>query len=146
MCQFERRFCECGRNSAFLSFRDNLLTPGILVNLYCPECRAGTVWNGATMTADCGWVLEYDLEGARKLLGQRGLNAAAVTPDLLFDEGYLTWLGLAPGDQDLNSRLHRRLEHLIAEDLNLYLTTLKTEWLAHVAELQTAGWRKALKA
>ena len=30
MCMNERRFCDCGRNSAFLSFRDNLPAPEIL--------------------------------------------------------------------------------------------------------------------
>jgi hypothetical protein len=145
MCQFERRFCACGRNSAFLSFRDNILSAVCLINLYCPECRSRAAWNGATMVKDCGWVMEYDLVGARALFWQRAIKTE-ITPEFIFDEGYLTWLGLAPGDQELNSRLHRRLEPLIEEDLNLYLKTLKTEWLAHVAELKAAGWRKALRA
>ena len=33
MCMNERRFCDCGRNSAFLSFRDNLLPPEILLKI-----------------------------------------------------------------------------------------------------------------
>lgn len=33
MCKNERRFCRCGRNSAFLLLRDNLLFPEILINL-----------------------------------------------------------------------------------------------------------------
>ena len=65
------------------------------------------------------------------------------TPEFLFDEGYLSWQGLAPGDEDVNARLHRRLEPLVRQDYALYLKTLKTEWIAHVAGLKTAGWRKA---
>jgi hypothetical protein len=41
--------------------------------------------------------------------------------------------------------LHRRLEPLIKEDMSRYLQALKSEWLAHVAKLKAAGWRKAQK-
>ena len=43
MCMNLRRFCSCGRNSAYLSCRDNLLPAEILVNLFCPECRPGSI-------------------------------------------------------------------------------------------------------
>jgi hypothetical protein len=67
MCMNLRRFCSCGRNSAYLSCRDNLLSAEILVNLFCPECRPGSIIE-ATMLADCGWVLEYDVDRARPIL------------------------------------------------------------------------------
>lgn len=142
MCRNESRFCRCGRNSAFLLFRDNLLFPEILLNLYCPQCQDQAAWDGATMLRDCGWILEYDIAGAQALLQLRGIKGP-VTPEFIFDEGYLSWQGLAPGDQEINTKLHRRLEPLIEEDLPRYLQSLKTEWLKHVAELKAAGWRKA---
>ena len=76
MCMNERRYCECGRNSAFLTFRDNLLPPEILVTLYCPQCRPADVWDEATMLADCGWVLEYDVERAQSLFRPAGDQGA----------------------------------------------------------------------
>lgn len=142
MCRNERRFCACGRNSAALLFRDNLLYPEILVNLFCPQCQDRAVWDGATMLRDCGWILEYDLPGAQALLTQRGIRGAA-TPEFLFDEGYLSWQGLSPGDLEINAELHRRLAPLIEEDLPLYLQSVKSEWLKHVTALKAAGWRKA---
>jgi hypothetical protein len=145
MCRNERRFCRCGRNSAFLLFRDNLLYPEILLNLFCPQCQDMTIWDEASMLRDCGWILEYDLDGAQALLQQQGVPGP-VTPELLFDEGYLSWQGLAPADQDLNAALHRRLAPLIEKDLPQYLASMKSEWLQHVAELKAAGWRKAQKA
>jgi len=145
MCRNESRFCRCGHQAAALLFRDNLLFPEILLNLYCPECQDRAVWNDATMIRDCGWVMEYDMPGAHALLRHRGINAA-VTPEFLFDEGYLSWQGLAPGDQDLNAALHRQLSPLIEQDLPLYLQSLKSKWLQHVAELKAAGWRKAQAA
>ena len=142
MCLNERRFCDCRRNSVFLSFRDNLLPPEILLNLYCPQCRPEVDLDRATMIEDCGWVLEYDVERAQAYFDLRGIRQRA-TPEVLFDEGYLSWQGLAPGDEVVNARLHRRLETLVRQDYALYLKTLKTEWCAHVARLKAAGWRKA---
>jgi hypothetical protein len=141
MCLSLRRSCVCGRNAAYLSCRDNLLPAEILVNLYCPECRPDCI-RAETMLQDCGWVLDYDMEQARDRLARRGFQSPA-TPEFIFDEGYLSWQGLAPGDQELNTRLHQRLAPLIKQDLALYLKTLRTEWLAHVARLKAAGWRKA---
>jgi hypothetical protein len=138
----QRRYCECGRYSVYLIFRDNLLPPEILVNLYCPECRHQVSWDGSAMLEDCGWVLEYDVERAQSYFNLRGVKATA-TPEVLFDQGYLSWQGLAPGDEEVNRRLHRRLAPLIEQDLALYLKSLKEEWTAHVADLKAAGWRKA---
>ena len=142
MCLNQRRYCRCGRHSAFLIFRDNLLPPEILVNLYCPECRPRAEWDAATMLADCGWVLEYDVDRARSYFNLRGVRGEA-TPQFLFDQGYLSWQGLAPEDEEVNRRLHQRLAPLIEQDLAGYLKTLKEEWCAHVARLKAAGWRKA---
>jgi len=145
MCLNQRRFCECGRNSAFLLFRDNLLAPEVLVNLYCPRCRDRAPWDGARMLLDCGWVLEFDVSRAQALFDLKGVRGPA-TPDFIFDEGYVTWQGLSPGDHEVNTLLHQRLAPLIEKDLALYLKSLKHEWLEHVAELKAAGWRKAQRA
>ena len=142
MCMNQRRFCECGQNSVFLSFRDNILPPEILLHLYCPHCRPPATGDKANMLEDCGWVLEYDLERAQAYFDRRG-HLKRATPEYLFDEGYLSWQGLAPGDHEVNAGLHRRLAPLIEQNLNLYLKSLKAEWTAHVAGLKAAGWRKA---
>ena len=141
MCMNLRRFCSCGCKSAYLSCRDNLLPAEILVNLYCPECRPGDLAD-RTMIEDCGWVLEYDVDRAQAYFRARGMRSQA-TPAFIFDAGYLSWQGLAPGDQEVNTRLHQRLAPLIEQDLALYLQSLRSEWVAHVARLKTGGWRKA---
>lgn len=145
MCMNQRRYCHCGRNAAFLMFRDNVLPPEILLHLFCPECRHQAVWDDQTMLEDCGWILEYDVERVQTYFARKGIKGPG-TPAFMFDEGYLTWQGFAPGDQEVNTRLHRRLAPLIEQDLALYLQTLRQEWLAHVARLKAAGWRKAQAA
>ncbi len=141
MCMILRRFCTCGRNAAYLSCRDNLLSAEILVKLFCPECRPDRL-DDDTMLLDCGWVLEYEVERAQAVFALRGMKDQA-TPPFIFDEGYLSWQGLAPADQEINIRLHQRLAPLIEQDLALYLKSLRAEWVAHVAQLKAAGWRKA---
>jgi hypothetical protein len=145
MCMMVSRRCVCGQKLAHLNFRDNLLSPEILVNLYCPHCGPQANFDPETMVADCGWIMEYDLEGAR-VLAAKGNLAQRLTPEYIFDEGYLTWQGFAPGDHDIRAELHTRLAPLIKEDMSRYLQALKTEWLTHVEGLKAAGWRRAQQA
>ena len=145
MCMMESRRCFCGRRLAHLNFRDNLLTPEILVSLYCPECGLEKDFDPQTMVADCGWIMEYDMEGAQAFFLKKKMNQD-VTPELIFDEGYLTWQGFSPGDHEIRAELHQRLAPLIKEDMKLFLASLKNEWLAHVERLRAAGWRRAQQA
>lgn len=145
MCLQQGRACQCGRHMAYLSFRDNVLTPEILRNLYCPECSRPVEWDDATMVEDCGWILEYDMAGARFFMAQRGITGN-ISPAFLFDEGYLSWQGFSPLDHRVNSELHERLAPLIKENMMRYLELLREEWLTYVAALKEAGWRKAQRA
>jgi hypothetical protein len=141
----ESRRCYCGSKLAHLNFRDNLLSPEILVNLYCPECGLEKDFDPETMVADCGWIMEYDMERAQAFFIRQNLNKD-ITPEIIFDEGYLTWQGFSPGDHEIRADLHQRLAPLIKGDMNQYVQTLKNEWLAHVERLKAAGWRRAQQA
>jgi hypothetical protein len=145
MCMMESRRCVCGRKLAHLNFQDNLLSPEILVNLYCPECSLQANFDPKTMVADCGWIMEYDMEGAQAVFLKRSMGRD-LTPEIIFDEGYLTWQGFSPGDHEIRAELHQRLAPLIQEDMKQFLESLKTEWLAHVERLKAAGWRRAQQA
>jgi len=145
MCMQLRRACQCGRQSAALNCRDNLLPAEILVSLYCPACRDLADGSPECRVEDCGWILEYDLDGAQIIMAQKGIRQE-VTAAFIFDEGYLSWQGLAPGDHQVNHEIHERLAPLIAKDMKQYLEQLKTEWLAHVTRLKAQGWRKAQQA
>lgn len=145
MCMMESRRCFCGRRFAYLHFRDNLLAPEVLVNLYCPECSPQKDFDAESMVADCGWVMEYDMESAQAFFHKRGLTRP-LTPENIFDEGYLTWQGFSPGDHEFRAEMKQRLAPFIQGDLKQYLQALKREWLAHVNRLKAAGWRRAQQA
>jgi hypothetical protein len=97
------------------------------------------------MVADCGWIMEYDMEGAQAFFLKKSL-AWPLTPEIIFDEGYLTWQGFSPSDHEIRAKLHQRLAPLIQEDMKQFLKSLKDEWLAHVHRLKAAGWRRAQQA
>jgi len=122
--------------SSFRKFSSISIAP------YARTRRSGTE---PPCSGTAGWILEYDMEGARGLLQQQGVRGP-VTPEFLFDEGYLSWQSLSPGDQDLNAALHRRLAPLIEQDLSQYPPVHEERMAVHVAELKAAGWRKARKA
>jgi len=145
MCFSVRRTCVCGAQEAHFMHRDNILPEAILVNLYCPECRHQAVWNPQTMTEDCGWILEYDMEGAKFFFWEKGI-VEDVTPDFLFDQGYCSWNGLTPIDLPIRARLHAELAPLFQQDRRAYIQALKETMLRHVQELKEAGWRKAQSA
>lgn len=145
MCMMESRRCFCGRQFAYLNFRDNLLPPEILVHLYCPECSSQTNFDPTYMVADCGWIMEYDMDGAQVFFKKKGL-ARNITPEIIFDEGYLTWQGFSPGDHEVRAEIKQRLAPLSKGDMNQYLQVLKSEWLSHVERLKAAGWRRAQQA
>jgi hypothetical protein len=132
MCMMESRRCFCGRQFA-------------LVNLYCPECSPQTGFDAETMVADCDWIMEYDMDRAQVFFNKKGL-AQTITPEAIFDEGYLTWQGFSPGDHEIRAEIKQRLAPLIQGDMNQYLQALKGEWLAHVDRLKAAGWRRAQQA
>lgn len=125
--------------------RDNILPGEILINLYCPECRDLVAWDPEYMAEDNGWILEYDMDGARFLMWQRGITRE-ITPDFLLEEGYLSWNGLAPHDLEERKRLHAELAPLLRQDRLQYINALKRTMLEHVAALKAAGWRKAQTA
>jgi len=142
MCLSIRRTCVCGKTEAQFMHRDNILPEAILVNLYCPACRGQADWDGEAMTEDGGWILEYDMEGARFLLWDKGM-AREVTPDILFEEGYCSWNGLTPTDLAERTRLHASLAPLLQGDRLTYINALKKTMITYVNELKAAGWRKA---
>jgi hypothetical protein len=144
MCLSIRRTCACGKEEAQFMHRDNILPEAILVNLYCPECRTQTDWDVETMTEDGGWILEYDMDGAKFLFWNKGI-VNEITPDFLFDEGYCSWNGLTPQDLAERTRLHAALAPLLKEDRLAYINKLKETMINHANNLKEAGWRKAQK-
>jgi len=144
MCMEHRIMCHCGRKSASFNFRNEIMPPEVVRRLYCPECSAGLAFDPASMLADNGWVIEYDMDVAslysRKLPVQDRDNT---TPEMLFDEGYATWRGVYPGDHIDSVEERSRLAELARINPRQYIEEMKSWGINRMERLRKEGWRKA---
>ena len=147
MCLEVRKTCKCGQNNAQFHLRDNILSQEVISELYCPECSDQVTLDPATMLADNGWVIEYDMDLARFMtVSKLMLDAETIQPGYLFDAGYACWLEMYPGEkQDI---LEERAEILKLQksDPRRYLQEISSWNIARIQRLKADGWRKALDA
>ncbi|MEW5744995.1 MAG: hypothetical protein AB1805_06130 [Nitrospirota bacterium] len=143
MCVACERRCRCGSRSASFHFKDNVLSDRVVRELYCPSCSPGITVDPASMVADNGWVIELDMEVAA-FMG-RCLPFPALTPDILFDEGYCSWNGMYPGDHIDCIREREAIVPLAKSDPARYLKEMRLWATQRNDRLSAEGWRKARK-
>lgn len=144
MCMDHSVVCSCGRSEASFNFKNEVMPPEAIDALYCPYCSEGLKVDNETMLHDNGWVIRYDMEVAS--LYRNKLPAGhkeSVTPEMLFDEGYVTWRGVYPGDH-IDSKSEREALAVMAKVNPMrYFNEMKTWSIDRMARLKEEGWRKA---
>lgn len=141
MCVDHRLICRCGKNSASLNFRNEIMPPEIIDRLYCPQCSVDVPYRPESMLRDNGWIIEYDMEVA-KFAGQ-SLPAREITPSYLFDEGYCCWRGVYPGDHEDSLKEREELVSLSKINPKKYLEEFRQWGTKRMDRLADEGWRKA---
>ena len=144
MCMAHEMRCFCGARSASFHFRDNILPEQVLTRVYCPVCSGGVTMDPGRMVADNGWIIQYDMEIANAVGTGRVLPA--VSPAVIFDEGYCTWSGLYPGDAADSIREREEITALARTDPKAYVLKLRTWANERMTRLRNEGWRKAKNA
>ena len=144
MCMAYERKCNCGAGAASFHFQDNIITEKAIKDLYCPSCAKTVAFDKATMVADNGWIIHYDMEMAQ--FSANGKIPVELTPDALFDGGYCTWNGVYPGDHIDSVRERAAITVLAKTNPLAYITKLKSWALDRMEKLKQEGWRKAQKA
>lgn len=140
MCMAHEKKCECGSRSASFHFRDNVLPEQVVQGLYCPSCAPRISADPAFSVTDNGWVIQYNMDIAQAA-GARQIGA--VTPSVLFDEGYCTWNGMYPGDHIDSVRERDQITSLAKSNPIEYLKKLKSWAMERAERLKHEGWRKA---
>jgi hypothetical protein len=142
MCVDHSVNCSCGQSTASFNFRDEVLPFEVISKLYCPACSPVIAYDPATMLADNGWIIEFDMDVARFLL-QKEAAAGRVTPEFIFDEGYCTWRGITPSDHIDSVRERNALLELARTDRKRYFEEIKNWSNERMERLARDGWRKA---
>lgn len=142
MCIDHSAKCSCGKNFASFHFKDDVLPFEIVNGLYCPACAHEIPRDPATMLADNGWIIAFDMDVARFLL-QKSAPAGEVTPEFIFDEGYCTWRGVTPTDHIDSVKEREELLRLSKTDRKRYFEEIRSWGNKRMERLAKAGWRKA---
>jgi hypothetical protein len=147
MCLDVRKTCECGMHSVQFHLRDNIMAPQVISRLFCPSCKGDKPIEPQSMLYDNGWIIEYDIDLARGLLGQKlKTDAEDVTPEYIFDKGYACWLEMYPGEKEDIKEDRQKIMELLQEDRNVYLQAMQKWNIERIERLKSAGWRKVQQA
>ena len=144
MCMDHAVVCKCGRREANFNFKNEIMPPEAIEALYCPECSHSVTFTEETMLNDNGWVIHYDMDVAG-LYGSRlpMSEKERISPELLFDEGYITWRGVYPGDHIDNAREREELAALAKVNPRKYFNEIRSWAINRMTRLKDEGWRKA---
>jgi hypothetical protein len=144
MCMEHKVVCKCGKCNASFNFKNEVMPPETIEALYCPECSKKVELDSNRMIQDNGWVIHYDMDIAG-LYGKRlpASEAEKVSPELLFDEGYVTWRGVYPGDHIDSVNERQELSKLARTDPKKYFQEMKGWAITRMSRLKDDGWRKA---
>ncbi len=147
MCREVSRDCSCGKENVSFHLRDNIMSPEVIGRLFCPACSGTVALEKENMVEDNGWVIEYDMELARMYaIAKLGMEPAQVGPGFVFDEGYVTWREMYPGETRDIAEERQRIISMKEKAPQEYLATITAWAVERVARLKAEGWRKAERA
>ena len=146
MCKAERKICKCGQGTATLHFGNNILPENIVRQLYCPVCSAGVEYDAGTMLRDNGWIIDFEVDGAKLFAHEFPAEPDQVTPEFIFDNGFCTWVGYTPTDQEDSYTEKQQIIELAKTDRRRYFEEMKNWSNDRAQKLADAGWRKAKMA
>ena len=144
MCMDHKVVCKCGKNEANIMFKNEVMPPETVEGLYCPECSGALAVNKDVMLKDNDWVIHFDME-VTELYKDRlpSSTKEQLSPELLFDEGYVTWRGIYPGDHLDSIKEREEISVLAKTDLETYFKKIRTWSIDRMSRLKEEGWRKA---
>jgi len=136
--------CKCGKREASFNFKNEIMPPEVVEVLYCPDCSKDLVIEKEMMVHDNGWVIKYDMEVAGLYRNKLPIHdVECLSPETLFDQGYVTWRGIYPGDHIDSLKEKRDLAELAKVDPKRYFSEMKTWAISRMVRLKEEGWRKA---
>jgi hypothetical protein len=71
-----------------------------------------------------------------------GLSPEEITAERIFDEGFVTWVGITPNESKQRDEERLEIQKLAATDLKAYLQAMKDWGAAREKRFSREGWRK----
>jgi hypothetical protein len=71
------------------------------------------------------------------------INGENLSPEILFDQGYVTWRGTYPGDHIDIVKENIEIAQLAKVYPKRYFSEIKTWAISRMVRLKEEGWRKA---
>jgi hypothetical protein len=119
-----------------------ILDENSVAQVYCPDCSSGVEKEENNRVWDNGWLLELNLEKARPQAPVMGLAPEEITAERIFDEGFITWVGITPNESKQRDEERSEIQKLAATDLKAYLQAMKDWGTAREKRFSREGWRK----
>lgn len=142
MCESYHLKCECGRKQAEIFFGKMLLDERSINRLFCPECSGDNDDSNPEKVWDNGWVIEMNMELVRAYAATFGVAATDLTAEWVFDQGYVTWVGITPDDTERRNRERESIQALAKTDVMAYMKAMKEWGIAREKRFIGEGWRK----
>ena len=144
MCQEVNRDCSCGKENVSFHLRDNIMSQEVIDRLFCPACSGTVALEKESMVEDNGWVIEYDMDLARMYaVAKLGMESAQVVPGFVFDEGYVTWREMYPGETGDIADERQKIIAMKEKRPKEYMSTITAWAVERISRLKAEGWRKA---
>jgi hypothetical protein len=142
MCQSYRKECSCGQQTAEIFFGRMILDENSVAQVHCPDCSQGQGKEGKNKVSDNGWLLELNLDVVLPQAPVLGLAPEEITAERIFDEGFVTWVGITPNESKQRDEERSEIQRLAATDLKAYLRAMKDWGMAREKRFSREGWRK----
>ena len=142
MCQSYKVPCTCDQNTAEIFFGKCVLNETAVEEVYCPNCSRNIDTESDSRAWDNGWVLELNMDVVLQFASSMGISSEEITADWVFDEGYVTWVGITPDDTKRRDQERAEIQKLAQTDIRAYYEAMKEWGLNREKRFTKEGWRK----
>jgi len=142
MCQSYRKVCACGQNTTEIFFGRMILDETSVAKVYCPDCSQNIETESDSRVLDNGWVIELNMEVVKARAQVMEISPEEVTADWIFDQGFVTWVGITPDDHQRREEERSEIQKLAKTDLLAYYQAMKDWGISREKRFIEEGWRK----
>jgi len=113
-----------------------------VAKVYCPDCSQNIETDLDSRVLDNGWVIELNMEVVKAHAAVMEISPEAITADWIFDQEFVTWVGITPDDHQRREQERNEFQKLAKTDLLSYMQAMKEWGLNREKRFIEESWRK----